>query len=266
MAKHRRGVMHIVGFIPARMGSSRFPGKPLAKICGLSMLEHVYRRSIMSRTLDDVYIATCDVEIKRAVASFNGKVMMTQATHERASDRVAEAMLKVEAQQNRRIDIAVMIQGDEPMVYPQMIDAAVKPLLMNSKILVSNIMAPIETSEEFKDPNSIKVVIDKDNFALYFSREPIPSPHRKTKNTPAYKQVCIIPFRRDFLLRFGLLRQTPLEIAESIDMLRVLESGGKIKMVLTNRKTYSVDTPADLKKVERHMKNDALLKYYRRRS
>lgn len=256
--------MRIVGFIPARMGSSRFPGKPLAKICGLSMLEHVYKRSGMSRTLDQVYIATCDVEIKKAVESFGGKVIMTKPTHERASDRVAEAMLKVEAAQKRKIDVAVMIQGDEPLVSPRMIDAAVRPLLANKKILVSNIMETIKTDEEFEDRNAIKVVVDKNNFALYFSREPIPSPKRQTGKFPRYKQVCIIPFRRDFLLRFGALAQTPLEIAESIDMLRVLENGEKVKMVPTQLETYSVDTPADLRRVAKHMMRDPLFRRYKR--
>ena len=135
--------MNIVGVIPARMGSFRFPNKPLAKIHGISMIEHVYKRSIMSKSLNEVYVATCDLEIKKAVESFGGKIVMTKDTHERASDRVAEAMVKTEEETDKKIDIVVMIQGDEPMVYPGMIDDAINPLLVDKNIRVSNLMAII---------------------------------------------------------------------------------------------------------------------------
>ncbi len=254
--------MNIVGIIPARMASSRFPGKPLAKICGLLMIEHVYHRSKMSKSLSDVYIATCDDEIREAVESFGGKSVMTASTHERASDRVAEAMLKIESDQSRKIDIVVMIQGDEPMVFPEMIDEAIQPILMDRTIHVTNLMSPLKTKEEQDDPNEIKVVVDRGNFALYFSREPIPSQAKIKSNVPAWKQVCIIPFQRDFLLKLNKLEQTPLEIIESVDMLRILEHGGRVKMVPTKFETYSVDTLEALKKVEGLMKRDPLLKIY----
>ena len=254
--------MTIIGIIPARMGSSRFPGKPIAKIHGISMIEHVYKRSAMSKSLDDIYVATCDTEIKEAVEAFGGKVVMTKDTHERASDRVAEAMNKIEIQKNCLIDILVMIQGDEPMVYPEMIDAAIKPLLSDKNIVVTNLMFPLKTREEHEDPNEVKVVADKDNFAMYFSREPIPSRKKGAKELPMLKQVCIIPFKKDFLIKFNELPQTPLEIIESVDMLRVLESGYKVKMVFSNFETYSVDTVEDLKKVEDLMTNDPLMEKY----
>ena len=254
--------MTIIGIIPARMGSSRFPGKPLAKIHGISMIEHVYKRSAISKSLDDIYVATCDTEIKEAVEAFGGKVVMTKDTHERASDRVAEAMNKIEIQKNCLIDILVMIQGDEPMVYPEMIDAAIKPLLSDKNIVVTNLMFPLKTREEHEDPNEVKVVADKDNFAMYFSREPIPSRKKGAKELPMLKQVCIIPFKKDFLIKFNELPQTPLEIIESVDMLRVLESGYKVKMVFSNFETYSVDTVEDLKKVEDLMTNDPLMEKY----
>jgi len=240
--------MNIVGIIPARMGSSRFPGKPLAKICNVSMIEHVYRRCALSGTLSDVYVATCDDEIVDAVEAFGGKAIMTRDTHERASDRVAEAMLKVEEEKGKKVDILVMIQGDEPMVTPEMIDESVKPLLDDANIKVSNLLAPIKTTQEQDDPNEIKVVVDQNNFALYFSRAPIPSRMHSGGNIPMSKQVCIIPFQRDYLLEFNSLDQTPLEIAESVDMMRVLEYGEKVKMVPTNAETFSVDTEEDLKK------------------
>lgn len=254
--------MNIVGIIPARMASSRFPGKPLAKICGLPMIEHVYHRSRMSKSLSDVYIATCDEEIRTAVQSFGGKSVMTASTHERASDRVAEAMLKIETEQRQNIDIVVMIQGDEPMVFPEMIDEAIEPILTDRTISVTNLMAPLKTQEEQDDPNEIKVVVDKANFALYFSRAPIPSQAKVKKKVPAWKQVCIIPFQRDFLLQFNTLEQTPLEIIESVDMLRILEHGGRVKMVPTKFETYSVDTFEALRKVETRMKSDPLFVAY----
>jgi 3-deoxy-manno-octulosonate cytidylyltransferase (CMP-KDO synthetase) len=252
----------IIGIIPARMGSSRLPGKPLAKILDIPMVEHVLKRSLMSECLDDVYVATCDTEIKEAVESSGGKAVMTKDTHERASDRVAEAMGKVEVEINERIDIVVMIQGDEPMVFPEMIDDAISPMLSDQSIMVTNLMASLKTREEHEDPNEVKVVVDKDNFAMYFSREPIPSWKKGAEEVPMYKQVCIIPFRRDFLIKFNELPQTPLEIIESVDMLRVLEQGYRVKMVFSEYETYSVDTLEDLKRVESVMVNDTLIGRY----
>lgn len=254
--------MTIIGIIPARMGSSRFPGKPLAKIHGISMIEHVYKRSAISKSLDDIYVATCDTEIKEAVEEFGGKAVMTMDTHERASDRVAEAMIKIEENTVHNVDIVVMIQGDEPLVFPEMIDLAVAPLLEDQSVMIANLMAPIKTIEEHNDPNEVKVVVDLNNDAMYFSREPIPSWKKGAKDVPMLKQVCIIPFRRDFLIKFNELAQTPLEIVESVDMLRLLENGYEVKMVPTEYDTYSVDTPEDLKKVERIMSNDPLMKQY----
>src|SRR3989338_4195729 len=160
--KINRSRLNIIGIIPARMGSSRFPGKPLARINGLTMVEHVYNRSKMARCLDDVYVATCDEEIKREVEDFGGKVVMTKASHDRASDRVAEAMLKIEKQLKASIDIVVMIQGDEPMVFPQMIEAAVRPLIKDKDIKVVNLMAESTTPQGENDFNEIKVVVNQD--------------------------------------------------------------------------------------------------------
>ena len=255
--------MYIIGIIPARMNSSRFPGKPMAKINGIPMIGHVYLRSKMNKTLDDVYVATCDSQIKNYIELIGGKAIMTADTHERASDRTAEAMLKVEKETGRKVDIIVMIQGDEPMLYPEMIDEAIAPMLKQEDILVTNLMAAMKTKEEYEDANEVKVVVDKNNFALYFSREPIPSSKKGADNIIMLKQVCVIPFRRDFLIKFNLWEQTPLEIIESVDMLRVLEYGNEVKMVFTEYDTYSVDTKEDLEKVEEKMKNDRLFKVYR---
>jgi 3-deoxy-manno-octulosonate cytidylyltransferase (CMP-KDO synthetase) len=260
----RRGSDFIVGVIPARMGSSRFSGKPLAKICGIPMIGHVYMRSKMSKLLDDVFVATCDKEIADYMSTIGRDAIMTSASHERASDRSAEAIDKVEKMTGRKVTIAVMIQGDEPMIRPEMIDRAVEPLLGDRSIEVVNLMSLIGTREEEDDPNEVKVVCDRKGFALYFSREPIPSRKKGARDVRIMKQVCVIPFRRDFLEKFNRLPQTPLEIAESVDMLRVLEHGYKVKMVEVDDVTYSVDTPEDLKDVEAAMKGDELLKDYRK--
>lgn len=254
--------MNIVGIIPARMASSRFPGKPLKKICSIPMVGHVYFRSKMCKMLNEVYVATCDKEIEGYITSIGGKAIMTANSHERASDRVVEAMIKIEKENRERVDIVVMVQGDEPMIYPYMIEEAVKPMYDDENILVTNLMGEIKTTEEFEDPNEVKVVVDKYNNALYFSREPIPSRKKGAKIVPMFKQICIIPFRRDFLLNFNALDPTPLEIIESVDMMRVLENGYKVKMVLTDARTYSVDTPEDIAFVDSLMKDDVLIKKY----
>ncbi len=253
---------NIIGIIPARMGSSRFPGKPLAPIHGIPMVGHVYLRSKMSSLLKDVYVATCDREIYDYIASIGGKAVMTADTHERCSDRTAEAMLKIEAEMGRRVDIVVMVQGDEPMVTPQMIEAAVAPMLKDPEIQVVNLMARMDTVTEFEDPNEVKVVVRLNGNALYFSREPIPSRKKGAAQVPMLKQVCIIPFRRDYLLRFNALPPTPLEQIESVDMLRIIEHGEQVHMVLTKTQTLSVDTPVDLERVQALMKEDPLIRQY----
>jgi len=164
----------------------------------------------------------------------------------------------------RLVDIVVMIQGDEPLTYPEMIDEAVKPLLEDKNVKITNLMARIKTVEEFDDPNEVKVVVDKLNNALYFSREPIPSRKRGTSVVTMFKQVCIIPFKKEFLLEYTKMKPTPLEIFESVDMMRILENGQKVKMVLTQYETKSVDTQADLDKVSRVMVTDKLFERYRR--
>jgi len=247
----------IIVIIPARMGSSRFPGKPLAPILGRPMIEHVYRRTEMCTLLSGVYVATCDEEIRLAVKKFGGNVIMTSPLHQRASDRVAEAAQTLSA------DIVVMVQGDEPLVTPQMIAKSVVPLLERTDCFCVNLVQRIENADDFEDPNTIKVVMDRTGNAIYFSREPIPT--RRIlgfDKLQTYKQVCIIPFFKEMLFRFNELSPTPLEQAESIDMLRVMEHGYKVQLVESPDKTQSVDTLADLKKVEILMQQDLLSKKY----
>jgi 3-deoxy-manno-octulosonate cytidylyltransferase (CMP-KDO synthetase) len=254
--------MKVVAIIPARMASSRFPGKPMAMIHGMPMIGHCYRRISLCEQLSDTYVATCDKVIFDYIESIGGKAVMTADTHERASDRAAEAMLKVEKQTGERIDILVMVQGDEPMDTPEMVSEALEPILNDPAIDIVNLVATIKTREEFEDPNTVKVVTDPNGDALYFSREPIPSTKKWSGDIPMQKQVCIIPFRREFLLKFNSTPEMPLEKIESVDMLRVLESGGRVRMVKTAHESIGVDTPRHLENVCAVMANDALMKTY----
>jgi 3-deoxy-manno-octulosonate cytidylyltransferase (CMP-KDO synthetase) len=240
--------MKILALIPARMGSSRFPGKPMAPILGKPMIGHVYERVAKSPMLSMTAVATCDQEIFDYIESIGGTAVMTADTYERASDRCAEALLKLEKVNNTRYDIVVMVQGDEPMTHPDMIAEAVQPMLDDPTIQVTNLLGQIKDIAEFKDRNCIKVVCDIKGNAMYFSREAIPT-RCKADDIPMGKQVCIIPFRRDYLIEYTTLAPTPLEIAESVDMMRILEHGMKVRMVPTLHDTQAVDTPADLQKV-----------------
>ena len=246
--------MNILALIPARMGSSRFPGKPMAPILGKPMIGHVYERVALSPLPNLTAVATCDAVIRDYIESIGGIAVMTGDHHERASDRCAEALEVLARERGERFDIVVMVQGDEPMTHPDMIAEAVQPLLDDPDIRVVNLLGQIKDTAEFEDRNCIKVVCDLDRNALYFSREPIPT-RCKADRIPMGKQVCIIPFRRDFLLEYTRMAPTALEIAESVDMLRVLEHGLKVKMVPTHHDTQAVDTPEDLKRIERLMRD-----------
>lgn len=239
-----------IAVIPARMGSSRFPGKPMTQILGKPMIEHVYRRVNQCADVDETIVATCDSEIFDFIESIGGKAVMTSDKHERASDRCAEAVLKYEKEQNAKTEIVVMVQGDEPMTTPEMLTQALRPMIEDPSISVVNLLGDIANTEEFEDRNCIKVVTDLNSNALFFSREPIPT-RLYSNDIPMGKQVCVIPFRRSFLLEYADLSPTPLEIAESIDMMRVLEHGGKVKMVPTQFSTHAVDHPSDVEIVER---------------
>lgn len=248
--------MKVEAVIPVRMGSTRYPGKPLVDIEGFSMVEHVYRRTAMSDVVDGTYVATPNEEIKVEAESFGAEVIMT-GEHSRATDRVAEAAESLEG------DIIIVMQGDEPLVYPDMIDDAVEPMLEDESIDCVNLGKDFDDEADFRDPNNVKVVVDKDWNALYFSREPIPNLHDATFDTTAtYNQVCVIPFRRDALFEFTDMEETPLERAESIDMLRLLENGCDVRIVETTRETHAVDTPEDHERVNALMAEDDLYQTY----
>lgn len=248
--------MKVAGVIPGRMGSTRLPGKPLADVLGKPLIEHIYHRARMSRVLDEVIVATCDEEIRQAAEGFGARVVMTSSDHERATERVAEAARDMDA------DIIVMLQGDEPMVRPEMIDAAVAPMIDEGCGCV-NLCKRIEEEQDFLSPNTIKVVMDRQWNALFMTRQPVPTlPDGWPPADPVFKQVCIIPFRADVLRRYVTLDPTPLEIAESVDMMRLIEHGEPVRMVETDINIQAVDTEEDRVRVAQLMANDPLLEAY----
>lgn len=221
----------------------------------MTMVEHVYQRCKLCKKVDEVYVATPDYNIAKKVKSFGGKPIMTSPLHKRACNRVAEASLSVEA------DVVVMVQGDEPLIAPQMIDMAMEALVANQEVVCVN-LAAVATKEEAKDPNEVKVVTDSKGNALYFSRAAIPTNLRGEGTGSILKQICIIPMTKDFLQTFVNLSPTPLEISESIVMLRLLEHGYKVKIVKTDKKVKSVDTREDLLIAEKLLLVDSTLKIY----
>jgi 3-deoxy-manno-octulosonate cytidylyltransferase (CMP-KDO synthetase) len=253
--------MKVLCVIPARMGASRYPGKPMELILGMPMVGHVYKRAILSKLVTDTYVATCDQVIFDYVKSIGGKAVMTSDKHKRCTERASEALVKVEEKEKTKYDVVLIVQGDEPMVTPTMIDASLIGMKENPTADVINLASKIETKEDVLDPNTIKVVFDKNWNALYFSRSPVPYLRENAKHT-WFKQVCIMPFKRDFLLEFDQLPETSLEVIESIDMQRILEHGKEVKLVECNEKTQAVDTPSDLKRVEAFLRSDKYLPSY----
>ena len=248
--------MRIICIIPARLGSYRFMEKPFADICGKPMIEHVYKRASLCKMLDEVYVATPNQEIVDVVEGFGGKAIMTSDNARRASDRVAEAASKV-----AEADIIVNLQGDEPLVFPELIEMVVQPLLEDMSLANVNLARKVDY-EEAINVHEVKLVYDLNHDAILFSREPIPSKFMGDKKIPYYVQGGIFPFTKASLQDYTKLESTPLEIIESIDMLRFVENGRKIRIVETELETYSVDIPSDIEKVVRVMKNDKLKDLY----
>lgn len=256
--------MKIIGIVPARMAATRFPGKPMADILGIPMIGHCYLRSKMCSLMDEVYVATCDQEIFDYVVGIGGKAIMTNDSHERATERTAEALLNIENQNTDFVyDIVVMIQGDEPLVDPDMLREAANPLIDSDK-LVSNLIAALPAEEDRDNPNHVKVVTAVNGDVLYMSREAIPSKHKYSGRINAYRQLGLIAFKREALLKFVSLEMTPLEIIESVDMNRFLENGIPIHSQITEYEADSVDTPSDLVRVNDKMLKDTLFHSYKR--
>lgn len=255
--------MKTIAIIPARLAATRFPNKPMALIQGMPMIGHCYIRSKFCSLLDETYVATCDTEIKEYIESIGGNAIMTADVHERATERTAEALHNIEdLQPGTKYDIIVMVQGDEPLVDPDMLREAIEPLLKSGK-MVSNLMASLPTQEEHENPNNVKVVTNIKNEAVYMSREPIPSRKKFKGDIPAFRQLGLIAFTREALLKFVALPTTPLEIIESVDMNRLIENGVPIHMTVTKYLADSVDTVEDLARVEEKMKKDILFQKYK---
>ena len=255
--------MNTVIIIPARMGSSRFPGKPLYAISDLPMVMHCYYRAQLALGKESVYIATCDDEISEVAKSLGARVVMTSNSHNRASDRTAEAMIHLEKSLGKKIDVVVMIQGDEPLIRPEAIVQLCEHFKdENKNSNIANIMSRIHSEKDFLDVNNVKVVVNCHQEAMYFSREPIPSPWHGTEGLPMWMQVGAIAFSRSALLEFNEAKETNLEIIESIDMNRVLEGGGEIKMYPTEWLTIGVDTVEEAIRVEELMKSDQIYREY----
>jgi len=239
----------VVGVIPARYGSSRFPGKIIAKIAGKPMIQRVYEKAKQSKLLDDLIVAVDDERVKNVVERFGGNAVMTGSQHRSGTDRIAEVM------ENYDCDIVVNIQGDQPLLDPNMIDEAVQPLLNDATLPMSTIKTKIG-AEGYNDPGVVKVVTDANGFALYFSRSLIPFP-RDNKEVRVYEHVGLYVYRRDFLLKISKTPQSFLEKTEMLEQLRVLEQGYKIFVVETKSDRaagVSVDTPEDLANVEKMLK------------
>jgi len=240
--------MKVMGVIPARYHSTRLEGKPLADIDGRPMIRWVYENVKKAENLDDVLVATDDARIFEAVEGFGGKAVMTSSDHATGTDRIAEV---VEAMD---VEIVINIQGDEPFVTPAMINDVAAPLLADADIPMSTLMHEIGESEA-GNPNTVKVVTDSLGFALYFSRSLIPYP-RNPGEHPVYGHIGIYGYRRDFLLKLTRMAPTPLEKTESLEQLRVIENGYKIKVVETTAPDYiplSIDTPDDLERARKFL-------------
>ena len=246
--RRRFSVTRVVGIIPARWASTRFPGKPLADLLGKPMIQHVYERARQARCLQRLLVATDDRRIFEAVAAFGGEAVMTRADHATGTDRLAEVA------SNLDVDIVVNIQGDEPLIEPEVIDAAAAPLISDPTIPMGTLRARITDLAELHDPNVVKVVVDRNDFALYFSRAPIPHARDATAaDTVYYYHPGLYVYRKEFLLTYASLPPTPLEQTEKLEQLRALEHGYRIKVVETHHRPLSVDTPEDLESVRRLM-------------
>lgn len=254
--------LKIIAVIPARMASKNFPNKPMADISGMPMIGHVYNRARLCQDITDLYVATADQEIQNYMRSIGGSCIEMPESMISATDRVAEAVKKVETASGKEYDFVVLIQPDEPMITPDMIGRAISPMVINDSLNVTCLMDEIISDEVFNDRNEIKVVADTHNNAMYLSREPIPTATRGM-TFPRMKLVGVSVFRRDFLSQFNLMLSTPLENAESIDLIRILENGIKINMSLTDQTTYSVNKPEDLEKVKTIMSKDYLMAKYK---
>lgn len=238
--------MEVLGVIPARYDSTRFPGKVLAELHGKPLLQYVYERAKKARLLDELIVACDDERIIEAVRAFEGRVISTSKAHPSGTDRLREAIADLDTQD---LKIVINIQGDEPLIHPTMIDDVASCLLEDASIPMATLMRKIENSEDIDNPNVVKVVTDKQGFALYFSRSPIPYGYSQERFY--YKHIGLYGYQKDFLFTFANLSESMLEKMERLEQLRALENGYRIKVIETGFDTIGVDTPQDLEKVKK---------------
>ncbi|BCU77483.1 3-deoxy-manno-octulosonate cytidylyltransferase [Luteolibacter sp. LG18] len=237
--------LHLVGILPARWGSSRFPGKPLHLLAGKPLIQHVWERCLGCTKLDELYVATDDDRIRDAVLSFGGKVLMTSPDHPTGTDRLAEAV-KALPQATHVINI----QGDEPLIDPALIDDLAAAMIADPELPMATAANVIEDEEAISDPNVVKVVLDATGHALYFSRSPIPYRRTVPAGLAVYRHKGLYGYKRDFLERFVTWPPSVLEQTESLEQLRALENGARIKVLITEDDSIGLDTPEQAPLVE----------------
>ena len=245
--------MKFIGIIPARYSSSRFPGKPLAKLGRKPVIEHVYRQ--VSSVMEDVFVATDDQRIYDAVEAFGGKAIMTRSDHKSGTDRICEGLEKV----GGSFDVVINIQGDEPFIQKSQLETVMQ-CFDDPRTQIATLGKPFESMEAVENPNSPKIVLDNDGYALYFSRSVIPFVRGKEheewlSHFPYLKHIGLYAYRTEVLMEISKLPQSTLELAESLEQLRWLQNGYKIKVGLTNVETIGIDTPEDLQRAEEKMAN-----------
>lgn len=240
----------VVGIIPARFTSTRLMGKPLADIGGKPMIQHTYESALKSKLLNKVIVAVDDLKVAEVVRSFGGEAMITPKEISTGSDRIAYV-----AKTLPKAKIIVNIQGDEPFIEGEMIDQAIEPMIFDRTVYITTLAKRINSVEELKSSAVVKVVFDYNNYAMYFSRSPIPFVRDAKTNFERlqlgeiYKHIGLYVYKRDALLKFTTLESTDLERTEKLEQLRMLENGLKIKIVVTEHESFSVDTPDDLKRI-----------------
>lgn len=244
--------MKFLGVIPSRYASTRLEGKPLKDICGHTMVEWVYKRALKSK-LDGVVVATDDERIIDEVKSFGGNVILTRKDHINGTSRIAEV-----CETYTDYDVIVNIQGDEPLIEPDMINSIIDSFIEDNTIPMSTLKYKLTDMVEIENPNAVKVVTDKNDFAIYFSRSVIPYP-RNLNMDNYYKHVGIYGYKRDFVMEYAKMASTPLELSESLEQLRVLENGYKIKVLETPYKIIGVDTQEELERVREYITKNGLV-------
>ena len=232
--------MKVLCVIPARYASTRLPGKPLSMIAGKPMIQHVYERACQAQLPDEVVVATDNELVEKAVLNFGGKAVMTSPDHPSGTDRLAEVALMYPD-----VDVIVNVQGDEPMIPPEVIDRLAEAFNSDADLNMAT-MKVVMDEEDYENPAAVKVVADQQGYALYFSRSLMPYPRNKPEGFKVFKHVGIYAYRRNFLLKYAALAPTPLEKAESLEQLRALENGYKIKVLESDFQGIGVDTPEDL--------------------